>query len=202
MNEEVVLKNLGLINKVIKDMNCLIRDDEDYDFYYHIGLLGLIEASKTYNEEKGKSGYLYKGIKVRIFNAFRYNLSDKRHNTIPDISLNKTINDIELIDLIPSNYNMEEEIMTKVYVEQLLSKLKDKKYKTYLMEYYGIGSVKLTAREIAKKHGVSKQSVFDAINRGLGKLRKEIENEEIYSETKNKMGNKSYKKEHDIEARN
>jgi RNA polymerase sigma factor (sigma-70 family) len=202
MNEEVVLKNLGLINKVIKDMNCLIRDDEDYDFYYHIGLLGLIEASKTYNEEKGKSGYLYKGIKVRIFNAFRYNLSDKRHTTIPDISLNKTINDIELIDLIPSNYNMEEEIMTKVYVEQLLSKLKDKKYKTYLMEYYGIGSVKLTAREIAKKHGVSKQSVFDAINRGLGKLRKEIENEEIYSETKIKMGNKSYKKEHDIEARN
>ena len=202
MNEKIVLKNLGLINKVMQDMNCLIRDDEDYDFYYHIGLLGLIEASKTYNEEKGKSGYLYKGIKVRIFNAFRYNLRDKRHTTIPDISLNKTINDIELIDLIPSNYNLEEEIITKVYVEQLLSKLKEKKYKKYLMEYYGIGSVKLTAGEMADKYGVSKQAIFHAIDRGLEKLREEIEYEKKDIKTKNKMGNKPYKKEHDIKSRN
>lgn len=175
MRNEIILNNLGLINKVIKDLNCVWRNADEYERFYYAGLFGLIDASKKFDKEKGNSSYLYNAIRHRIISVFKYNSNPKRYNGKAEISLNLEQHGIELQDLIASNYNLEYEVINKIYVEKLLSKLKDKRYKQFIIEYYGIGCPELNMREIAKKYGVCVQNVQQAIQRGLRYLRKEIE---------------------------
>lgn len=175
MKDEIILNNLGLIHKAIKDLHCVYKNQEEFEEYYYAGLIGLIKASKTYDKTIGKSTYLYNNICLRIKSVFKYNSNPKRYNGKAEISLNLEQHGIELQDLIASNYNMEYEVINKIYVEKLLSKLKDKRYKQFIIEYYGIGCPELNMREIAQKYGVCVQNVQQAIQRGLRYLRKETE---------------------------
>lgn len=174
MKEEIILNNLGLIHKAIKDLHCVYRNQEEYDNFYYAGLLGLIKASQTYDETKGKSTYLYNNICLRIKNVFRYNSNPKRHNGLAEVSLNIEIQNGELQDLIISNYNLEKEVLNKILIEDTLNKLKNRRYKTYIKEYYGIGTPQLNIPELALKYGVSKQCVQQTIKWGLELMRKEI----------------------------
>lgn len=174
MKEEIILNNLGLIHKAIKDLHCVYRNQEEYDNFYYAGLLGLIKASKTYDEAKGKSTYLYNNICLRIKNVFKYNSNPKRHNGLVEISLNTEIYNHEIQDIIPDKYNLEEDVTNKILIRDALNKLKDKKYKAFIKEYYGIDCPELNMREIAQKYGVSVQGVSQIIQWGLRLLRKEI----------------------------
>ena len=73
MKDEIILNNLGLIYKAMKDLHCQIRTEEEFEQYYYAGLFALIKASKTYDETKGKSGYLYIYIKNAIKKQFTSN---------------------------------------------------------------------------------------------------------------------------------
>ena len=173
MRDKLILDNLGLIYKVMKDMNCTYDSEEHIEEYYFAGLVGLIEATKYYDEEKGKSGFLYKSIQRRIISVFCKNERPKRKGKTP-VSLNTTINDIELIDLIRDTRNFEKEIITRDYIDWLLNKLKNKRYKKFLLEYYGIDTPSLKMHEIASKYGVSTQFVHNSIKYALTKLKKII----------------------------
>ena len=93
MNEKIVLENLNLIYKVMKDLNCNMTREEEIEEYWFAGLCGLIDASKVFDETKGKSTYLYKSIRNRIFNVFYKNTRPKRYAKIKPISLNIKVND-------------------------------------------------------------------------------------------------------------
>ena len=175
MRDKIILDNLGLIYKVIKDLNCVYRNEEEYNKFYYAGLFGLIDATKYYKSETGSSAYLYNAIKYRIISVFKYNSKPKRYNGMGEVSLNAEVYNIELQDLIPSKQNLEKEVIDKVYVEYLLSKLKDTRYKQLIIEYYGIGVPALNMRELAQKYGVCQQNISQLIQRGLSLLRKEIE---------------------------
>jgi RNA polymerase sigma factor (sigma-70 family) len=175
MKDEKIINNLGLIHKVIKDLNCVYRNDDEYDRFYYAGLFGLITAIKTFDEEKGNSTYLYNAIKYRIISVFNYNSNPRRYNGTTEISLNTEKYSAELQDYIVSDYNLEKEVINKIYVEYLLGKLKNKRYKKFIIEYYGINCPALNMREIAQKYGICQQNVSQAIKRGLWLLRKEIE---------------------------
>lgn len=174
MKDEIILDNLGLIHKAIKDLHCVYRNKEEFDTFYYAGLIGLINASKTYDKTKGKSGYLYRSIKFRIKNVFGYNSNPKRHNGKAPISLNTEVYETQLQDLIISDYNLEKEVINKMYVEYLLGKLKNKRYKKFIIEYYGIGVPELKMQEIADKYGVSRQYVHQCIHRGLDLIKERI----------------------------
>lgn len=176
MNEDLVLNNKGLIIKVMKDLHCKIRSEEEFEDYYYVGLLGLLRAIKNYDETKGKSTYLYLGIKTALTNEFKKRSAEMR-TKYKTISLNYSIADeIELIDTIAID-SFESELINKIYVEELLSKLKNKRYKQFLIEYYGINCPALTLPKIASKYGITPQCVRQYIQRALELLRKELKND-------------------------
>lgn len=171
MKDEIILNNLGLIYKAIKDLNCNYATQDEFEDYYFAGLVGLIKASKTYDPSKSKSSYLLIGIKKQILVQFATNSRKKRLARRMDISLNKEINDTELGELIVDDYNLEKKVLDKVLVEELLDRLKNKRYKTFLIEYYGIGKPQLNMHEIGYKYGVSHQFVHNSIKYALYKLK-------------------------------
>lgn len=199
--EEKILKHIKLIYKVMKDLNCQYKNQDEFDDYFYAGLFGLMSSLETYDETKGKSNYLYSAIEKRIRNVYYYNSRPKRFTGKRPISLNTMIDNTEIIDLIVDDYNLEKEVINKEYVNHLLSQLKDTKYKKCLMEYYGIGTKPLNTFELAKKYNTSHQYITLCIQRGIAMLRKVVENEEINTKNKNKMGNKPNKKEHAIKTR-
>ncbi len=180
MRDEIILENKSLIYKVIKDLHCRIRDDEEEDEYFFIGLMGLIKAIDKYDKTRSsKSTFYYTCIKNEITSYFGVRTHKKRNNGLREISLNTIINEeTELIDLIPDNKRFEEDVMTKDEVKYLLSKLKDRRYKQLLIEYYGINTKPLNMSQLADKYGLKRQSVHKSIHRTLDKLRK------IYKENK------------------
>lgn len=176
MKDEIILNNLGLIHKAIKDLHCEYRTKEQFEQYYYAGLFGLILASKTYDKAKGNSVYLYNSISARIRSAFKYNTSLKRNNGLVETSLNGIVKETneEYIEFLRDSYNLEEDVITRLTVRDALNKLKNKKYKQFIIEYYGIDCPALNMQELALKYGVSKQNIQQTIQWGLRLLRKEI----------------------------
>lgn len=171
--EDEILENINLVYKVIRDLNCYIRDEEDFDTYYNTGIIGLIQGIKNFDGNYKKSVFLYLSIKQEILRLFTHNSYKKRtHRKM--YSLNNSINEIEYIDLLKDKFNLEQFVVNKVYIEQLIDKLKNKQYKRFIIEYYGINCPSLNMQEIADKYGISRQNVQQAIKRGLDHLRKEI----------------------------
>ena len=68
--EELILNNLGLIYKVIKDLKCYWRTEDEFQDYYDAGLEGLIMGAKTYDGSSKPSTYLYPCIKNMIIREF------------------------------------------------------------------------------------------------------------------------------------
>ncbi len=173
MREELILNNLGLIHKVMKDIHLNIRNEEEFNEYYYYGLVGLIKASNYFDPNKSKSSYLYKSIRREITDYIKQKVRYKRNPKKKDISLNTLLgDDAELQDFIKSDFNLEKYVIDKVFIDNELNKLKNKRYKAFLIEYYGINCPELNMQEIALKYGVSRQCVHQGIQLGLRLLRK------------------------------
>lgn len=173
MNDEV-LDNIKLIYKVMRDLHCNYKNEEEYDEYYCAGVIGLIKGLRKYRGPESKGLFLYMAIKTEIIRIFIKNTTKKRLHKM-EYSLNNIIkDDLEYIDTFSSNYDLEKEIVNKVYAEQLLKKLKDRDYKKFIVEYYGIGVPELKMQEIADKYGVSRQYVHQCIHRGLDLIKERI----------------------------
>lgn len=190
MKEKEILDNLGLVYKAMKDLHCKSDTQDTLEDLFQIGVIGLIKGVNDYKEERNtqKSTFYVTCIKSQLKRYFQHKTRKARNEGTPDLSLNYEIqNDekCELLDLIPSDYNLEDEIIIKEKIEQLnkaLNKLKSRKYKVFIFEYFGINNSPLSFTEIAKKYGVSRQCVQQSIKRGLNHLRKEYKNEKIYFE--------------------
>lgn len=176
MKDKIILNNLGLIHKAIKNLHCQYRTKDQYEEYYYAGLFGLIKASKVQNYNISKSSFLYICIKNEINRQFKKNNANKRKIKYT-LSLNKEMTEYgeEFIEQLEDNYNLEKDVITRLFIKDSLNKLKNKRYKQFIMEYYGIDTPPLNLQEIAEKYGVSKQNVQQLIQWGLKLLRKEIE---------------------------
>ena len=180
MKDEIVKRNLGLITKVINDLHCRYNIIDEYDDLYQIGAIGLVRAAEKYDKTKTKeSTYFYTCIRNQILQHFTLNTMKKRKeftiSLYTDIGENR-----ELIDVIPDSKDIEKELITletRNQVRKALNKMKNRKYKLYVMEYYGIDRPAINMRQISKKYGVSHQCVQECVKRGLEILRKELKNE-------------------------
>lgn len=175
MNEEVE-KNLPLVSYILNKY--FHRWDEDM---FQIGCIGLLKAVRTYDASKNvaKSTYYTKCIKNEIDCINRKNNMKKR--ICNKISLSSNIaENIELQDILPSSYSIEEELIKKETLE-LLYKMVDELSsldKTILILSFGLfNSEKKTQEEISKIIGVSQASISRRIKKILIKLKGKMNNE-------------------------
>mgnify|MGYP004664904005 CR=1 FL=1 len=104
---ELILNNLNLVHFVIKKMNIKIGNDFDYDDLYQVGVIGLIYASKNYDENKHItfSTFSFVCIKNEILKfIYKGSYNDSLQVEIcDDVVLEDTIRD--------ENVNIEEKII-------------------------------------------------------------------------------------------
>ena len=180
MREEKILNNIGLIHKVIKDLNYQYRGNDDFDEVFYYGLLGLINGIDTLNENKGKSKYLYTCIKNKIMQLFVIRSAQMRKGSTISLDLELGSSSITLDNLLADPLNIEEEYIRKEEIENMLATLeryKNKKHVAIIKANFGIGREKKTIREISKEYGVSPQAIQQMRVRLLKWLKKELENE-------------------------
>lgn len=180
MKDQEITKHIPLIKKVIRDMHCRYRTEEEYQEYYSAGTLGLVKGAKTYDGSVKVSTYLYACIKNEIAQVFTYNSRQKRYGQVE--SLNKLIKDGdessgELQDTIASDEDIEKEFQERQDYEKLyraINMLKPYKRKL-IIENYGLHCKKKTIRELAKEHGRSKTGINVAIESARRQIKENLD---------------------------
>lgn len=185
-DEKLVTDNINLIYFILKKMHLYKLTEE----YYDIGMIGLVKAAKKFDSSKGFTfnTYACRCIKIEILKFIREEKATKRkanHNTIP---LSKIIYstgerdaEITLEDKIPSNINIEEEIIKKEQLKELyraLTKLNKKELGIITYSYGLCGVNSLTQNELSEKYNVSQAQISRIIKKSINKLKKLLEEEE------------------------
>lgn len=172
----MILDNINLIYFVLKQMNLY----KNYEEWSDVALIGLVKAAKSYNSDyKLKfSTFACKCIRNEILLEIRKNNSNKRKANVNCVSLEKemysNVNDdcILLKDLISSKYNLEEEIIKKDIMSNILNGLNDiEKY--VLIHTYGLfGNKAINQEEIAKKINKSQAQISRTLKNTIRKIRR------------------------------
>ncbi len=182
--EEEYKNNLPLVYLALKRENLHWHTPDELQEFIDLGSDGLLRGIRTYDETKPtkKSTYYYTCIRHGMFRSI-YNKQLMKHNA-KVVSLNTLIDeDTELIEMIPSEYDMEQDIETKIRNEKLIDVInhlpieKDR----YVIKYlFGLDDYPLiSATELAKRWGVNKNAIIQRRNRALRILRCRIRKEDL-----------------------
>ena len=177
MKDKIVLDNLGLIYKVLKNMNYVAKDEEDFEEAYYCGLVGLIKASKTYDEAKSKSSYLYQCIKSEISNLYKRRTRKKYIQPFMISLQDSTLTDILYENILASDEDIEKNYRLKETINEmldLLNKYPNQKHREIIKLNFGIQCEKESLREISNRYGVTYQAIGDIRKRVLNKLNREL----------------------------
>lgn len=166
-----------LILKVMKDLHCQYRTEDEWQDYYDAGQLGLIRAINEYDYSSKKTPFFYSCIKREILNFFHYKTFNKRKiNFMLLNSLNKEVGeDTELYELIEDEkVDIERYIIKQEQYETLYKAINMLKptYKKLICDYYGIGTDSKTFDELAITYKITKQALSVKKNNALKELRK------------------------------
>ena len=177
--ERLYNKYYFLIFKVIKDLHCEYRNEEELEEFIYHGKVGLLNAINTFKGEKETSTYFYTCIKNRIARFFKRKDTNKRRiNYLYKDSLDDiTLTDSSLYELIPDeNVNIEEEIIKKDQIELLYKAIDMLKptYKDIICYYYGIYKKQISLTELAEKFNVSRQAINIKKQNAIKELRKNM----------------------------
>lgn len=180
MEEKLIVENINLIYVVLKKYNLYSNSDE----YFDIGMLGLVKGAKKFNESKGykPSTYLTKCIINEILCYIRNQSNSKRGGGVKDISIYTPINDAGketyLLDVIPSNENIEEN-MIQVEQRELMYKeilkLKERDKFIICSKYGLLGHKELTQEELAAATGISQSYVCRIVKKFIENVRRKYD---------------------------
>lgn len=176
MKDELILNNVNLIYMVLKQMG--LYDQSDY--YYDVGLIGLVKAANTYDDGKGYTFTTYASTIIRnqIRLEIRRDNSNKRKANMNALSLDAPIytneqgDEITLIDSISSGFNIEDYLIQKEQLNEMreaISKLSVRE--RLLLVYYFDG---MNQKDIAKIFHVSQAWVSRMIQNIIKKVQKEL----------------------------
>lgn len=181
MNDNLVLDNKGLIYFALNNMGVIYNLEEFYD----IGEMGLIKASKTFNENVGVkfSTYATKCIQYEVCKYVKYKLRECRKDDYKLISLDEDIEEgLTLLETIDSGIDIEKEVLKRERIE-LLHKIIEilEPEDRYMLEHsYGLGkNKKMTYEEIGEKFGLKKRQVEHRVKRALRIIKKIMEDKEV-----------------------
>lgn len=175
--DDLILKNTKLIYYVLKKLNLFDKSEE----LYSVGMIGLVKAANTYDYNSGYAftTYAYTVVRHEITRYVTLECGNKRkinHNTISlyDSVVKDEDCNLMLEETIPSDFNMEEDIVYREDVKKLYEALEKLpvKYKYALIYKYGLyGQDTKKQCEIAEIFNVSKTSAANFIKRGVELLR-------------------------------
>ena len=175
----LIERNLRLVAHIIKKYNQSADIQEDL---VSIGTIGLIKAINTFDITKNikLSSYASRCIENEILMYFRGNKKSSQ-----DVSLNDTIdtdkdgNPLTLMDIMPSQLNVAEQVDTKLHLEKLggyIESTLTPREKEIIIRRYGVdGKRPLTQREIAQTMDISRSYISRIEKKALEKLRKRYE---------------------------
>ena len=165
--EQVVLNNVGMVGIVLKSLN-LNPLDEDL---FSVGLIGLVKAVNTFNQDKGVkfSTYAMSVIRNEIF------MIRRKKRIIPAHSLSETYQlkngDLSnFSEAIADSKRFEEEDIENVQMKKALSALNDREKKIISLSMDG-----KTQMEIAEVCDISQPQVSRIIKSIYKKWRKQNE---------------------------
>ena len=171
LKEKIIQDYDKIIKFVLKDMKLSYRYDELFD----IGMIGFVNGINNYDETRGIKyiTFLYDCIRYEIIHYLEYEKSKKRY--FETISLNTKIGDTtELQDLLGYQTDYEQ----NAYMDELMAVIEKRsedfteKQKIIFNHLFGLnGYQELTAKEITKKYGFSRQSIYQMKDIVIKKLK-------------------------------
>lgn len=176
--DDLILDNVNLIYYVLKQYGLY----KDLDEYYDICMIGLVKAANTFNESKGYtfSTYGISCIRSELLGYLRRQNSSKRKANYNTVSLEMSVykendgKEITLLDTLPSNDNVEEEIIVNEEKELLIEALNilDDKELLVISYMFGInGYDEIKQKDIATILGMQQGSVSRIGKRAINKMR-------------------------------
>jgi RNA polymerase sigma factor (sigma-70 family) len=186
--EQMILDNLNLIHVAIKQLNLTWRTKDEWQDYYDNGLIGLIRGVKAFENNKGikPSTFLIPCIKNEIKHHITIKKAKKRINEFGEtISLNEIINKTDEKELMfflkDEKINIEKQVQKKIELETIvyrINKMKNIKDALVLKMYFGLdGFTERSMSEISEILKVSEQMISVRFNKGIEKIKKEMEKE-------------------------
>lgn len=185
----LINKYVGMYFRSIKG-NDISKDDLKQEI-----ILGLLNDLDKLDESKGKSVFIEKSIENNCLSYIRARNRIKRGSGLADDSLDKKIiNDdenINLIDVIGSDYDLEYDVINNIMVKDIFDYIKnnikvrdtefEKMYKVanreqLIFELYGKG---YTFQEIGDKLVISRQRANYIFTRIINKIRDEFKIEVV-----------------------
>lgn len=179
MRDDLILNNLNLIYFVLKQLGLY----EEHEEYYDIGLIGLVKAADDYDSSRGFTftTLAIKYIRNEILTEIRRNNATPRKANLNTISLESTIlndsdgKEILLIDMIPSDFDMDEYLIKKEAMDALRKafNLLSEKEQYILKQYYGSANARQTT--IADEFHTTQSAISRKIKTIIKKLRRLME---------------------------
>lgn len=169
--DNLIISNQGLIGKVIKDLKCYWRTEDEFQDLYDAGMIGLIKGAKEYKKELSSiSTYLYTCIKNEICKSIYLSEMQKRKiNKKVYLSFDQPCADDDTTtigELIrDEKVNIENDIINSITREEVrnaISKLKPR-YQQILKLKYGIECEQQSIVNIAKILGCSRKNVYSLL---------------------------------------
>ena len=170
---DLVTENIKLVYYVINKMK--LRNETDD--YYDLGMIALCRAANTYNENVGVNFSTY-ACRV-IEREFLHHINGKKclnrkanENTI---SLSMVLcDDMILEDVIPDDFNVEEDIIEKEKIDILYEcvYMLPPIERFVIIHYYGLNNIeKMTQLELAKIFNTTPTTIQNKIKKGLKLLK-------------------------------
>lgn len=183
--EEVFKENKPLIYKVIEDMHLHWKNQDEFQEYEDAGVDGLLNGIRTFDNTKGikSSTYFYTCIKNEICKFLVYKNRVSNTANLNTTSLNRVLIEEELIEIIPSEVNVEEEVLKNQIKEDLLELVESlKPNEAYIIKnYYGLDHcIPKTDKELAQDMGLKQSTLAERKRKCLNKLWRKIRNYDRY----------------------
>lgn len=176
--ERLCTENLNLIYHVLQQMGLYNK----CDLYYDVGVIGLVKASKVYDENKGVKFITYASrcIRNEICREIITQNYIKRKANLNTLSLDSYTKSENMAfkDLIDSEIDIENETIKKEYKKMLyenISKLNTRE-QFIILNYYGMLEKSLNIQEISQRLSITESTVYGIKRRALKKLKKLLEN--------------------------
>ena len=175
--DDLILENVNLIYFVLKKMQLY----EKADYFYDIGLIGLVKAANNYDASKKVAFSTVATVYIRneILIDIRRTNALRNKTNIKTISLDAPINNVDgeeltVQDCIASDFNLEEYIIEREkrrLVRDAISELHPNEKK--LLRVY-FGPENMSQKQIAKILNISQANVSRRISKIIKKLQDKI----------------------------
>ncbi len=181
--EKLISHNLRLVAHIVKKYNASGEADD----LISVGSIGLIKAINTFRYDKNTqfSTYAARCIENEILMLLRAN---KKHNNV--MALNECLgqdkdgNEVCLMDIVPSDEDLEANIGNNILTEKLMTIIKDnlsdREYKIISLRYGLNNTPAYTQREVAQKLGISRSYISRLEKKALSIIKQKVKEKDIY----------------------